>query len=175
LTLRGIATADVDGAEWIEVSLPAKPNGQTGWVSASDVSVTSTTKEIHIILGEHRLELWDDEDLVFEADVAVGADETPTPVGVYYVTDPVGPFANATGVYGAFAIGISAYSDVLDEFYGGPPQVAIHGTNQPALIGQSVSNGCIRMSNEDVLALADLVDLGTPVVIYDSVATPVDA
>src|SRR5690606_22269819 len=107
---------------------------------------------------------------VFEAPVAIGTAETPTPVGVFYVTDPIGPFANATGVYGAYAIGISAFSDVLDEFYGGPPQVAMHGTNKPELIGQSVSNGCIRMANDDVLALADLVDLGTPVIVHGSVA-----
>jgi len=42
----------------------------------------------------------------------------------------------------------------------------IHGTNDPASIGQSVTHGCIRMRNEDMLALFPLVPAGTPVYIY---------
>src|ERR1035437_7082892 len=42
LTLMAIEDGDVAGTTWYQVLLPAKPNGQTGWVRASDVSVTST-------------------------------------------------------------------------------------------------------------------------------------
>jgi outer membrane protein assembly factor BamB len=42
----------------------------------------------------------------------------------------------------------------------------IHGTNNPASIGQSVSHGCIRVRNEDIAILHDMVPLGTPVFIY---------
>src|ERR1700722_4989237 len=38
----------------------------------------------------------------------------------------------------------------------------IHGTNQPEKIGQAVSSGCIRMTNEDVIDLYDRVKLGAP-------------
>jgi hypothetical protein len=41
----------------------------------------------------------------------------------------------------------------------------IHGTNDEGRIGQSVSHGCIRMHNRDVIELFDLVDVGTPVII----------
>lgn len=41
----------------------------------------------------------------------------------------------------------------------------IHGTNAPETIGQSVSNGCIRMLNEDVIDLYDRVPVGTPVTV----------
>ena len=41
----------------------------------------------------------------------------------------------------------------------------IHGTNQPSSIGQSVSNGCIRMLNEHVEDLYDRVPVGTQVVV----------
>jgi LysM repeat protein len=44
----------------------------------------------------------------------------------------------------------------------------IHGTNQPELIGQMVSHGCIRMYNKDVEQLYDQVALGTPVHIVAS-------
>jgi hypothetical protein len=47
-------------------------------------------------------------------------------------------------------------------FYG------IHGTNRPASVGKFVSHGCVRMHNEDVETLFELVRVGTPVkVTYD--------
>ena len=41
----------------------------------------------------------------------------------------------------------------------------IHGTNQPEYIGQAISSGCIRMTNEDVIDLYDRVRQGTTVVV----------
>ena len=41
----------------------------------------------------------------------------------------------------------------------------IHGTNQPEYIGQAISSGCIRMTNEDVIDLVERVKLGTIVVV----------
>jgi hypothetical protein len=43
---------------------------------------------------------------------------------------------------------------------------ALHGTNNPASIGQSVSHGCIRLRNEDIAQLYEMVPVGTPVFIY---------
>jgi lipoprotein-anchoring transpeptidase ErfK/SrfK len=41
----------------------------------------------------------------------------------------------------------------------------IHGTNQPEYIGQAVSSGCIRMTNEDVIDLFDRAKLGATVIV----------
>jgi lipoprotein-anchoring transpeptidase ErfK/SrfK len=41
----------------------------------------------------------------------------------------------------------------------------IHGTNQPELIGEGISSGCIRMTNEDVIELFEKVKIGSPVVV----------
>jgi lipoprotein-anchoring transpeptidase ErfK/SrfK len=41
----------------------------------------------------------------------------------------------------------------------------IHGSNEPETIGQAVSSGCIRMTNEDVVDLYDRVKIGTRVVV----------
>jgi len=41
----------------------------------------------------------------------------------------------------------------------------VHGTNQPEYIGQAISSGCIRMTNEDVIDLFNRVKMGTPVVV----------
>jgi hypothetical protein len=43
---------------------------------------------------------------------------------------------------------------------------AIHGTNVPSSIGQSVSHGCVRLLNEDIAHLYQIVPVGTPVYIY---------
>ncbi len=43
---------------------------------------------------------------------------------------------------------------------------ALHGTNNPASIGQAVSHGCVRLRNEDIAELYELVAVGTPVYIY---------
>jgi len=44
-------------------------------------------------------------------------------------------------------------------------QYRIHGTNQPEYIGQAISSGCIRMTNEDAIDLYNRVKLGTIVVV----------
>lgn len=41
----------------------------------------------------------------------------------------------------------------------------IHGTNAPGSIGHAVSNGCIRMRNEDVVDLYERVHIGAPVIV----------
>ena len=43
---------------------------------------------------------------------------------------------------------------------------ALHGTNRPETIGQSVSHGCVRLRNQDIQQLYSMVAIGTPVYIY---------
>ena len=43
---------------------------------------------------------------------------------------------------------------------------ALHGTNKPETVGQSVSHGCVRLRNGDIEQLYEMVPLGTPVFIY---------
>lgn len=47
----------------------------------------------------------------------------------------------------------------------GEHQIGFHGTNQPDLVGQAVSHGCIRMYNKDIESLYDQVTLNTPVLV----------
>jgi lipoprotein-anchoring transpeptidase ErfK/SrfK len=44
--------------------------------------------------------------------------------------------------------------------------IALHGTSKPELLGQNVSHGCIRMTNEAARELYYAVDVGTPIIIY---------
>jgi lipoprotein-anchoring transpeptidase ErfK/SrfK len=60
---------------------------------------------------------------------------------------------------------VAAFSNVLRSLGGGVGQIAIHGTNRPGLVGSSVSHGCVRMTNDDITKLANMVPVGTPVAI----------
>ncbi len=151
--------------DWVKALLPMRPNQSTGWVRKADVTLTQTPYEIRVSLADHKMTLFKAGQEVLSVPVAVGTDRTPTPVGTYYVTDPVDLRNRPGGAYGAFALGLSGYSEVLFEFNGGPGQIAIHGTNQPELIGQNVSNGCIRTDNDTIVQIATQVPLGTPVII----------
>lgn len=167
-TLLGFGTTDVDGEEWIEVELLGAPNHERAWVPAAQVEVTSTQTAIHVYLDERELELTVDDEVALTSEVVIGADESPTPLGTFWVTDPLDFTANDSGVYGAYALGLNGYSETLEEFNGGPPQIAVHGTNEPELLGQNVSNGCIRVPNDVAVELGAQAPVGTPVVVHQS-------
>jgi len=151
--------------EWLQVLVPERPNGQTGWIRGDAVILSTTTYEIKIELGAHKLTLLNNDEVLLETQTVNGTENTPTPLGLYYVTDPVDLQSRPSGGYGAFALGISGYSDVLLEFNGGPGQIAVHGTVQTDLLGTDASNGCIRIDNESVLQIANTVPVGTQVTI----------
>jgi lipoprotein-anchoring transpeptidase ErfK/SrfK len=99
---------------------------------------------------------------VFEAPVGVGRTDAPTPRGEFYVRDKLTSFDNS--FYGPIAFGTSARSAVLTDWPNGG-YVGIHGTNEPQLIPGRISHGCIRMRNTDILRLARLMPVGTPLTI----------
>ena len=151
--------------EWLKVLLPMRPNNATGFIRTADVILSEVPFEIHINLGEHMLRMFKDGQEVLSSPVVIGAPRTPTPLGTFFVTDPVNLKASPNGAYGAYALGLSGYSEVLFEFNGGPGQIAVHGTNNPSQVGQDISNGCIRVPNDIIVQIADQVPLGTPVII----------
>lgn len=146
--------------DFYRVLLPVRPNGSFGWVNANDVVLTRHNYRIRIELDEFRLTLLDHAKEVFTTDVGVARENTPTPQGVYYTTELIHPTI-PDSVYGAYAYGLSGYSDTFTEFNGGPGQLGIHGTNDPSTIGTYVSHGCIRLRNADIIKLVE--DIGLPV------------
>jgi lipoprotein-anchoring transpeptidase ErfK/SrfK len=152
--------------EWLYALLPMEPNGSEGWIRARDVTLSEHTYRIRVDLGRRLLTVDDGDGIALRETVAVGQPGAPTPTGLFFTTVLVKP-DDPSGPYGRYAYGLSAYSEVYEEFAGGPGQVAIHGTNAPSLIGQAVSHGCIRMENPAIIRLARTVPLGTPVRITD--------
>jgi lipoprotein-anchoring transpeptidase ErfK/SrfK len=160
-TLAGIEWSDPQRS-WLKVHVPTRPNGMTGYVRADDVELGRTDLRIDVDLAARRIVVRDGTEIVIDAAVAVGAAATPTPTGSFFVTDVVDN-PNDAGAYGPFALGLSAHSEVLDQFGGGDGQIGIHGTDQPGSIGDAVSHGCVRVPNDVVAHLAGIIPLGTPV------------
>ena len=101
-----------------------------------------------------KVDLWSNELLVIENNevikrypIAPGTEVSPTPIGIFTVTEKSKSWG---GGFGTRWLGLS----VPWGRYG------IHGTNKPKLIGENVSSGCIRMRNEDVEALFELIPEG---------------
>jgi lipoprotein-anchoring transpeptidase ErfK/SrfK len=149
---------------WLQVAISRRPNETVKWIHAADVAVRGVDNRIVVEREARQLTVYrgTTSEVLFQAPVAAGASATPTPLGKFFV-DIVVKLTRTTGAYGPYQLSVSGFSDVLQSFGGGPGQIAIHGTNHPELIGKFVSNGCVRMNNDDVTALADLAPVGTPV------------
>jgi lipoprotein-anchoring transpeptidase ErfK/SrfK len=148
--------------DWIQTMLPQRPNGSTAWIPRSDVTLAQDPYSIRISLSARTLVLYNAGTATFSTSVAPGEPTSPTPTGSFYVTEvlKVNP---PTTAYGPYALGTSAFSNTYYSFDGGPGQVAIHGTNQPWLIGGYASHGCVRLTNEAITTVAQQVPAGTPV------------
>jgi hypothetical protein len=149
---------------WYRVQLPMRPNGAVGYVRARALAVRKVTTRIVVDLSERRLTLLVRGKPVLRTRVAVGASATPTPIGHYYVNQRLLSY-DPSGPYGPAALGISAFSRVLTGWTQGGP-IGIHGTNEPWLLGQAVSNGCIRVENSVLKRLFARTPAGTPVVVH---------
>ncbi len=147
---------------WYRISLPGRPNGQTGWVRAAAVRIKPMKKRLVIDRGARRFQFWDGSRLVRTGKIAVGAPGAETPTGLFYVQSKFVPNAP---ILGAFALETSAYSKLSDWPGGGV--VGVHGTPWPELLGQAVSHGCVRLHNNDVSFLYGRVPLGMPIRIVE--------
>jgi lipoprotein-anchoring transpeptidase ErfK/SrfK len=154
--------------EWLEVLLPVRPNGSTGWVHSDEVSLSTHEYRLVVELQAHRITAYHGTDVILSEPIGVGTADAPTPGGLYYTTALMRPGDSAGNVvvggpYGPFAYVLSGFSEVLFDFAGGDGRFGIHGTNDPSGLGRDVSHGCIRMSNDGITQLASILPLGVPV------------
>jgi lipoprotein-anchoring transpeptidase ErfK/SrfK len=147
---------------WVRVLLPERPNGSSGWIRPTDVKLTPNPYRIEVNVGEHKIKVFERNEVRYEGDVATGKPSTPTPTGKYY-TRVLIQAINPNEVYGPFAYGLSGHSEVLTEFNGGDGETGVHGNNDKSVLGKSVTAGCIRMDNEEITRLSKILPLGTPV------------
>jgi lipoprotein-anchoring transpeptidase ErfK/SrfK len=152
--------------EWLEVLLPVRPNGSTGWIEAGDVEVTVTEFRVAIDMSDFTFTVTEGEEELLTGPIGIGTNQTPTPPGEYYFTELLKP-SDPGGEYGAYAFGLSGHSDTLESFAGGPGQLGVHGTDDESGLGGEVSHGCIRVSNDDITWMAERLPIGTPVEITE--------
>jgi lipoprotein-anchoring transpeptidase ErfK/SrfK len=146
--------------EWLQVQVAQRPNGSTGWIAADSVELSQTPYALVVTTSTNTLDLYENGALVTSYPVATGTGGTPTPKGQFALTELLAPTNRG---YGPYAYGITAFSEALSSFGGGPGQIGLHGTDDAASIGTDASHGCVRMRNADITELASLLPLGAPI------------
>ena len=89
--------------DWVELYLPVRPNGTTGWVETDSVTLSATTKRIEVSLDDYRLTVFDGDEEILTTEIGLGQDELPTPGGVYYIRELLQP-PDPTGTYGSLCV-----------------------------------------------------------------------
>lgn len=141
------ADAVVTPAVWSALGLGQLPN-----------PISPETAMIALDTSQRLLSLHRGGQLVKSYHVAVGTEDTPTPLGMWIIAQKT---ENPGGPFGARWMRLSIP-------WGG---YGIHGTDNPASIGTASSHGCVRLHNEDAIDLYNRVELGTPVCIIGRVFT----
>jgi len=159
LALRVIGDASGD---CIKVQLPTRPNGQTGYIQTANWDIGSSDWYVQINTGNNTVAVWKGENLRYETSAVTGASGTPTPRVTAFVDEKM---AGPSGAYGPWLLSLGVFSNAHNTFGGGLPKVALHGTNNPGLMGQYASNGCIRVENDAITWIYNNVPVGTYVAI----------
>jgi lipoprotein-anchoring transpeptidase ErfK/SrfK len=163
-TAEVVAVIGQPEAGWLHVELPIRPNGSTGWIPSTGVTLTETAYRVSVSLASRVLTVTDGGHAVFSTPVAVGKPSTPTPTDETYLWELIRP-DSPDGAYGPYIFGLAEFSDAYTVFNGGDAQIGIHGQDEPWSIGLAASNGCVRLPNTAITALAGMLPLGTPVTI----------
>ena len=158
------ARQDALGRRWLQIRVPRRPNGRTGWVIDEMLSSSLYIVKTLLVVDRRALRatLFKNGRKIWSSRVGIGKSGTPTPRGQFWIRERL---KGLGGIYGPWAFGTSAYSSLSDWPGGGV--VGIHGTNQPGLIPGRPSHGCIRVPNAKIRQLARLMPIGTPVSIIN--------
>ena len=152
------------GGSWLHVRLPGRPNSHSGWIRARRTSTASTVWRLALDLSARRLTVYRHGRVKRRFPVVVGTPSTPTPQGRYFIEEALELSPGAAG--NPFALATSARSNVLQEFEGGPGQIALHGTNGlSGAPGTAASHGCIRLNTSAITWLARRIGSGVPLTI----------
>lgn len=147
--------------DWVQVLLPSKPNGSTGWIKSAEVAEAHSRFLVKVRLGSRTLEFFDDSRMIGSWKVAIGAAGTPTPTGRTFV---LGQIEDDKQPFSPVILPLGTHSATLDSYGGGPGTVALHGWTNPSVFGKAISHGCVRVPDE-ALDLLRTVPTGTPVMV----------
>ena len=153
------------GVLWLDVRLMGRPNGNHGWIRADTAQLSETPYRIEISRASKTLRLLKAGKTKRSMKVVVGAGVTPTPAGHFALLDKL-EVRDTGNFLGSWVMPLTAYSDVLQQFDGGPGQIAIHGRGGASLaqpVGTAASHGCVRVENSNIARIAAAAPTGTPV------------
>jgi hypothetical protein len=154
----------VDRTRWLDVLLPGRPNGRSGWISADHTTASRTSWSIVIHTESRSMSIDQYGRTVQDLEVVVGTAATPTPTGRFFVEEVLALPPTEVGAPYAFAL--SARSNVFQEFAGGPGQVAIHGLeNVGGVPGTAASHGCVRVDRATLAWMVTRIGPGVPVTV----------
>ena len=149
---------------WLHVRLPGRPNGFTGWIRQRATLLSTTSWHLVVDISGRRMTAYQNGRPVRTVKAIVGKPSTPTPRGEFFVEEAIQ--LRATDVGAPYALALSARSNVLQEFAGGPGQIALHGlANIGGVLGSAVSHGCVRLDNSTMHWLVLRIGPGVPVTV----------
>ncbi|MDP4673361.1 MAG: L,D-transpeptidase [Solirubrobacteraceae bacterium] len=164
---------DASGRLWLKLMLPVRPNGSSGWILADHARISTTSSRVEISLRARKLRLRAAGKIIFTTRVVIGKAATPTPRGNFAIYERAQSPRGSN--VGPFALHLTAFSDVLHSYDGGPGRIAIHGRAGSLLadpLGSARSHGCIRIRNSTLKRLAKYARAGTPVTIASGWPNP---
>jgi lipoprotein-anchoring transpeptidase ErfK/SrfK len=154
-----------NGSTWLKVRLPQRPDGASAWIDSNFVELTRTPWRIDVSLERRTVSLLHNGRVIDRWQAVVGKPSTPTPRGLFAIYERLRE-PSPNDFLGTWALPLTAFSDALRHFEGGPGQVAIHGRGGASLLdplGSARSHGCIRIDNSAIDVLARDTAEGTPV------------
>ncbi|WP_284740230.1 L,D-transpeptidase family protein [Amycolatopsis sp. RTGN1] len=153
-----------DEPGWVQVLLPSRPNGSTGWLSTQDntLKIRSTTDRIIVDRAALRLTLYRDHQQIGTWSVGLGSPAAPTPAGRTFV---LASMTDAKQKFSPVIFPLGIHSTTYSTYGGGPGTTGIHGWPTTDVFGRPSSDGCIRVPADALTSLVDQVPIGTPVLI----------
>jgi lipoprotein-anchoring transpeptidase ErfK/SrfK len=157
------------GRTWLRVRLPGRvltgrTPPRTGWIRTTRTLPSSTPWHIVVERSVRRVTVYRAGRPVRSFPAIVGKPATPTPPGQFFVEENVRLSGAQPGA--PFALATSARSTVLQEFDGGPGQIALHGLGGVGgRLGTAVSHGCVRLGGGAITWLAARTTPGVPITI----------
>lgn len=153
---------EASGIRWLRVMLPGRPNGSTGWIAQQGTRARVTGWSILVNLARRRVQVYRHGKLSRSFRAVVGKPTTPTPTGRFFVEETFRMVASEPG--GPIALALSARSNTLQEFEGGPGQIALHGRDGlGGTLGAAESHGCVRLDTASIEWLGEHIIPGTPI------------
>jgi len=164
---RALSVVRTANGRWLGVTSPELGNGTLGWIDARQGAVrySRTPIRLEIDLSRRQLTVHEGRNVARRMTVGIGRSGSPTPTGRFAITDKL-PGADYGPYYGRYILALSGRQPNLPAGWTGGDRLAIHGTPNPAGIGNPVSAGCLHASTEDLSLLMATAPVGTPVLIH---------